>query len=126
MIDKAKSHRIASHDWRWLFTFVFALIVIWTGLLRCIEAQEFKPNAFYFCGVTGVMAIAAGFLYWMRKPKLATIFGLASAGFVLGYYLFTFTADPEIDANYRVGVAIIAAIAELIVVLLPSRPEVDV
>jgi MFS family permease len=123
MINDPKPYRIASHDWRWLFTFVFALIVIWTGLLRCIEAQEFKPNAFYFCGVTGVMAIAAGFLYWMRKPKLAMIFGLAAAGFVLGYYLFTFTTEPKNDANYRVGVAIVAAIAELIVVLLPPRPE---
>ena len=56
-----------NRDWRWLFTFVFALIVIWTGLLRCIETQEFKPNAFFFCGVTGLLTIGAGFLYWLEK-----------------------------------------------------------
>lgn len=117
----SESHPIAKTDWRWLFTFLFALLVFWTGLLRSIEASEFKPNAFFFCLVTGLMAIGAGFLYWLEKSKLAMVFGLASAGFVLGYYLFTFVTAPEQDANYRVGTVIIAAIAELIVVLLPRR-----
>lgn len=112
---------VQKQSWRWLFTFVFALIVIWTGLHRCIEAQEFKPNAFYFCFVTGIMAIGAGFLYWQGKDKLAMVLGLVAAGFVFGYYLFTFITQPEQDANYRVGTAIIAAIAQLIVVSLPKR-----
>lgn len=112
---------IQNQNWRWLFTFIFALVVIWTGLHRCIEAQAFKPNAFFFCLVTGLMAIGAGFFYWQEKDKLAMIFGLASAGFVFGYYLFTFITQPTEDANYRVGIAIIAATAQLIVVTLPKR-----
>lgn len=112
---------IQKQGWRWLFTFIFALVVIWTGLLRCIEAKEFKPNAFYFCFVTGLLAIGAGYLYWQRKDRLAMVFGLVSAGFVFGYYLFTFVTAPESDANYRVGIAIIAAIGELIVITLPKR-----
>ena len=114
-------HELQSRDWRWLFTFVFALVVIWTGLHRCIQAAEFKPNAFYFCWVTGLMGIGSGFLFWLGKSKTARLLGLLSAGFVLGYYLFTFVSDPESDANYRVALAIMASIIQLIVVALPVR-----
>ena len=91
------------------------------GLLRCIEAQAFKPNAFYFCFVTGLLAIACGYMYWLGKNKLGMILGLASGGFVFGYYLFTFVSEPEVDANMRVGIAIVAALGQLIVVTLPER-----
>ena len=109
-----------SRDWRWLFTFAFALIVIWTGLYRCIEASAFKPNPFYFCLVTGLSVIATGFMLLLRKNETARLLGLLSAGFVLGYYLFTFVSSPENDANYRVALAIMAALVELIVVTLPE------
>ncbi len=108
-------------DWRWLFSFLFALVVIWTGLYRTIEAQAFKPNAFYFCLVTGSMGIAAGFLYWLGKSKLARVLGLAAGGFVVGYYLFTFVTAPEEDANVRVAIAILAGLVQLITCLLPTR-----
>ncbi len=121
MTEHEKSFEIQRHDWRWLFTFIFALIVFWTGLWRCIEVKAFKPNAFYFCLVTGLMAVGSGFLYWKGKEKLAMVIGLAAAGFVLGYYLFTFVTAPEKDANFRVGLVIMASIAELIVILLPQR-----
>lgn len=117
------SAELQSRDWRWLFTFAFALIVIWTGLHRCILAAAFKPNAFYFCLVTGLMGIGSGFLFWLEKSKTARLLGLLSAGFVLGYYLFTFVSSPENDANYRVALAIMAALVELIVVTLPERQE---
>lgn len=114
-------NELQSRDWRWLFTFAFALIVIWTGLHRCIEASAFKPNAFYFCLVTGLIGIAAGFMFWLGKNKTARLLGLLSAGFVFGYYLFTFISSPENDANHRVALAIMAALVELIVVTLPER-----
>ena len=112
---------LQSRDWRWLFTFAFALVVIWTGLERCIEAAAFKPNAFYFCGATGLMGIVSGFLFWLGKTKSARLLGLLAAGFVFGYYLFTFVSEPKVDANHRVGTAIMAALIELIVVTLPAR-----
>lgn len=121
MIESEKSQGIQSQDWRWLITFAFALLVFWTGLWRCIEVKEFKPNAFYFCLVTGLMAVGAGFLFWQGKHNLGMVIGVASAGFVFGYYLFTFVTEPEKDASYRVGIAIIAALAELIAILLPRR-----
>ena len=79
-------YELQSRDWRWLFTFAFALIVIWTGLHR-IEASAFKPNAFYFCLVTGAIGIAAGFMFWLGKSKTARLLGLLSAGFVSGLSL---------------------------------------
>lgn len=121
MSPSSDTNRIALHDWRWLFTFVFALLVLWTGLWRCIEVREFKPNAFFFCLVMSLLSMLAGFFYWQRKDKLGMVFGAVTAAMVLGYYLFAFTTEPEKDATYRVGLIIIAATAQLIAVLLPKR-----
>ena len=110
----------AKPDWKWLLTILFGLFVIWTGVLRGIEAVAYKPNALWFCMVTGLMAIAGGFLYRVQRPKIGAIVALIAAGVVLAFYLYCFIKQPEKDANYRVGLVIVASIAELVVIALPS------
>lgn len=104
---------------KWLFSILYGLLVIWTGLQRGIEAQAFKPNALFFCLVTGLAAIAAGFLFRLDKRLAAWIAALAATVFVLGFYFACFVGDPEKDASYRVGVAILASIAYLVALFLP-------
>jgi len=105
---------------RWLFTILYGLLTIWTGLWRGIEAQAYKPNALWFCLVTGTAAIAAGFLYRMNKRRAAMITALVAVVLVLGFYFYSFIAQPEKDATYRVGLIIVASIGELVVILLPG------
>lgn len=100
---------------------LFGLFVIWTGLLRSIEAQAFKPNAFWFCLATGLIAIAAGFLFRVGKTRIGTIGATFAGVVVLGFYLYCLINQPEKDATVRVGLAIVAAIAELAFVLLPEK-----
>jgi hypothetical protein len=100
---------------------LFGLFVIWTGLLRSIEAQAFKPNAFWFCLMMGLTAIAAGFLFRVGKAKLGTIVASFAGIVVLAFYLYCLIKQPEKDATYRVGLAIVAAIAELSLILLPAN-----
>ena len=100
---------------------LFGLFVIWTGLLRSIEAQAFKPNAFWFCLSMGLIAIAAGFLFRIGKSKIATVVALFAGIVVLAFYLNCLIKQPEKDATVRVGLAILAAIAELVFVLLPAN-----
>ena len=100
---------------------LFGLFVIWTGLLRSIEAQAFKPNAFWFCLTMGLIAIAAGFLFRIGKSKIATAVALFAGIVVLAFYLNCLIKQPEKDATVRVGLAILAAIAELVFVLLPAN-----
>lgn len=102
-------------------TIVFGLFVVWTGLLRSIEVQEFKPNAFYFCLAMGLIAIAAGFIYRFNLPTLATCVAVVAGAMVLGFYLYCFIKQPEKDANIRVGLVIVAALAQLALVLLPAK-----
>jgi uncharacterized membrane protein HdeD (DUF308 family) len=101
-------------------TILFGLFVIWTGLLRCIEAQAFKPNAFWFCLTMGLVAIAAGFVFRIGKTKAATILALIAGVVVLGFYLNCLIKQPEKDATYRVGLAIVASFAQIAFVLLPD------
>ncbi len=110
---------LANHSYRWLLTILFGLFVIWTGLLASIEAGGFKPKAFWFCIVTGLVCVEGGFLYRMGKNRLAMIVTFPAAGLVLGYYLFTFVSQPEQDASLRVGLVIIAAIGQMVVMTLP-------
>ena len=111
---------------RWLATILYGLLTIWTGLWRGIEAQAYKPNALWFGLVMGVTAIAAGFLYRMNKHLAGTITALVATVLVLGFYFTTFISQPEKDATYRVGIIIVASVAELVVILLPKhRPELD-
>jgi hypothetical protein len=112
--------------YRWLLTILFGLFIIWTGLLRSIEAQEFKPNSFWFCVVAGSLAIAAGFLFRLNRNWLGWIFAMLAVAPVLSFYVYCFISQPEKDATYRVGLAIIAAIAELCVIMLPRSRECSV
>ncbi len=105
---------------RWLFTILYGLLTIWTGLWRGIEAQAYKPDALWFCLVMGVVAIAAGFLYRMEKRLAGTITVLVSVACVLGFYFYSFIAQPEKHATFRDGLIILASIGELVVVFLPN------
>jgi len=102
-------------------TLLFGLFVIWTGLLRSIEALAFKPNAFYFCLTMGLVAILAAFVYRMNRPKIATCIAVSAGAMVLGFYLYCFITQPEKDANVRVALVIVAAFAQLALVLLPKQ-----
>lgn len=103
-----------------MLTILFGLFVIWTGLLRNIEAQAYKPNALWFCLAMGVVAILGGFLYRIRRPRIGGALALTAATIVLAFYFYCFIKQPEKDANYRVGLVILASIAELIVVAMPK------
>ena len=100
---------------------VFALIVISTGLFRSIEAQAFKPNAFWFCLVMGVLSIAAGYLFRINRVALAKAVGGFAASVVLAFYLYCFVSQPEQDATVRVSIAIVAAIGQLAIIFLPAE-----
>ena len=105
-------------------TIVFGLFVVWTGLLRSVEAQEFKPNAFYFCLTMGLIAIAAGFVYRLDRRRIGTCIAVAAGVMVLGYYVFSFIKQPEKDANIRVALVIVAALAQLSLILLPEKRRI--
>ena len=109
---------------RYLFTILYGLLTIWTGLWRGIEAQAYKPNALWFCLAMGLVAIAGGFLYRMKKERAAMITTLVAVVLILGFYFTMFVSQPEKDASYRVGLLILASIAELVVVFLP-KPKVE-
>lgn len=109
-------------NWRWLLTILYGLLLIWTGLWRSILAQEFKPNAFYFCLVTGLIAIAAGYAYRLGKRWIGASLALLAVGPVLSFYTYCFITDPASDATYRVALAILASIAQLCVITLPRAP----
>jgi len=108
---------------KWLFTILYGLLTIWTGLWRSIEAQAYKPNALWFCVAMGAVAIAAGFLYRMEKHLAGMVTALVSVIFVLGFYSYCFIGQPEKDATLRVGIIILASISELVVILLPKPPH---
>jgi len=94
-----------------VFSVLYGLLVIWTGLLRGIEAGAFKPNALFFCLVMGAAAIAAGFLFRFGKNLAAWIAALAAAAIVFSFYFSCFVGQPEKDATHRVALAILASIA---------------
>ncbi|MFT5302268.1 MAG: uncharacterized membrane protein HdeD (DUF308 family) [Mariniblastus sp.] len=100
---------------------LFGLFVIWTGLLRSIEAQAFKPNAFWFCLTMGAISIAAGYLFRISWTKSGTVVGVFAGIVVAAFYLNCLIVQPEKDATYRVGLAILAAITELAFILLPAN-----
>lgn len=99
---------------------IFGLFVIWTGILRSIEAQAFKPNAFWFCLAMGLLAIAGGYLFRLGRTRIATGVSAASGLIVLVFYANALIVQPEKDASYRVGLVIVAAIAQLALIGLPS------
>ncbi len=101
---------------------LFGLFVIWTGLLRGIEAQAYKPNSLWFCLAMGMLCIAAGFLFRMEKSRIAASVGTFAALVVLAFYFYCFVAQPEKDASYRVGLIIVASIGYLSAIYFPSSP----
>ncbi len=104
---------------------LFGLFVIWTGLLRSIEAQAFKPNAFWFCLAMGLMAIAGGYFIRIEKSKIGIAVAALAGVIVLVFYVNCLLKQPEKDATYRVGLAILAAIAELTFLLLPAQRSIE-
>lgn len=110
-------------DYKWLLTTLFGLFVIWTGLLRGIEAQAYKPNALWFCMATGLLAITGSILYRLEKRLPASILASVAASAVLGFYLWCFISQPEKDASYRVGLVIVAAIGQLVVIVMPGKVD---
>jgi peptidoglycan/LPS O-acetylase OafA/YrhL len=99
-----------------VFSILYALFIVWTGLLRSIEAQTFKPNAFYFCLATALIAIVGAFLFRAGKKWPAVITILVATLTVLVFYVNCFITQPEQDATVRVALAIVASIGELCVV----------
>ena len=100
----------------------YGLLILWTGLLRGIEAKAYKPNALWFCFAMGFLAILSGFLYRREKEFNATIIGIITFLFVFGFYLYCFITQPDKDATYRVGFAILGSVAALVTILLPEKP----
>jgi len=99
---------------------LFGLVVIWTGLLRSIEAQAFKPNAFWFCLTMGLIAIAGGYLIRLERSRIGIMVAAFAGIVVLVFYVNCLIKQPEKDATYRVAIAILAAIAELSFLFLPG------
>jgi len=113
----------STRSYRWLLIVGFGLFVIWTGLLRSIEAQEFKPNAFFFCGCMGLSAIAAGYLLRLEQTKIGIGLGVVVAAIVLAFYLKCFITAPEKDANIRIGLVIVASIGALCALTMPPKKD---
>ncbi|QEG21879.1 hypothetical protein [Mariniblastus fucicola] len=109
-------------NWRFILTILYGLFMIWTGLLRSIEAQAFKPNAFYFCLVVGLLSVVGGFLFRAQRRWMATIVTLVASGIALTFYLSCFIGQPEKDASVRVALAIVASLGQLCVTLTAAVP----
>ncbi|MFC4991970.1 hypothetical protein [Rubritalea tangerina] len=105
------------------FTVCYALHLILTGLWRSIEAQAFKPNAFWFCLTLGILSLAAAFLLQLRKVKLAKVLSCFSAALALSFYLYSFVTNAPQDSSWRVALIIISSIAILVATTFPSKPN---
>ena len=101
----------------------FGQLLIGTGLLRSIEAQAFKPNAFWCCLVTGLLAIGAGYLFRLGRSRTGVVVATITSLLVISFYMYCLVTPPEKDATYRVCLAILAGFAELSLVLLPAKAE---
>ncbi len=112
-------------QWRSVLTIIYGLVLISTGLLRGIEAQEYKPNALFFCLPFVLIAIAAAYLYRMNKGIAGSVVAMLAAVPVLSFYFYCFVSQPDKDANLRVGTAIIASIAQIVVSTLPCGESCD-
>ncbi len=106
-----------------IFSILFGLHVIWTGLWRSIQAAAYKPNSLWFCLIIGLVAIVAGFLYRKRLERAASITAFCAAAIVFTFYFREFVTQPEKDATFRVGLIILSSIAQLVVIFLPKKRE---
>jgi len=114
---------MSSVNLKCIASIVFGLFVVWTGVLRSIEAQDFKPNAFWFCAAMGLLAIAGAYLFRLGRSRIATGLSAAAGLIVLVFYVNCLIVQPEKDASYRVGLVIVAAVAQLAIVFLPPSRE---
>ena len=105
---------------KWLLAIIYGLFVIWTGLLRGIEAGQYKPNSLWFCLVMGLACISGGYLFRLQKKAMAMGVVLFASGAVLLFYLFCFISKPESDATVRVGLVIVASIGHIALICLPA------
>ena len=105
---------------RWLFTVFYGLHIMWTGLWRSIEAQAFKPNAFWFCLTMALAALVGAYLFRIGKHRIATIMTAGTVLIVLTFYLYSFITNSVQDASIRVGLIITSSVAELVVILFPA------
>ena len=126
--DSNSSVRNSTHssgfDSRSIAAWLFGLVVIWTGLERSVEAVAFKPNAFFFGLVCGLMAIAAAFLFRWKLQWPAYIVSVITFVFVCGFYTYCFVIQPDKDATMRVARVILASIAFISFVgLAPSQKQ---
>lgn len=108
---------------KWLLAILYGLFVIWTGLLRGIEAKAYKPNSLWFCLIMGLICIGAAYLFRLGKDGVATVVSLVATSFVLSFYLYCFIYKPEGDATVRVGLVIVASIGFLAMIFLPPAPS---
>ena len=100
---------------------LYAMVILWTGIQRSIDAQAFKPNAFWFCTFVSFLAILYAYLFRLKFPRLAKWFGGVGGGLALAFYVYCFMVQPEQDANLRVGVAIVASLGYVSLILLPME-----
>ncbi|WP_264488308.1 hypothetical protein [Luteolibacter arcticus] len=114
-----------SPDYRWLLTVFYSLHLIWTGLQRCIEERAYKPNALWFCLVTGLIVMAGAFLLRCGKLSAARAMAGPVVALVFGFYLYCFVKVPAEDATMRVGLIILTSIAQFVVLFLPAAPARD-
>jgi peptidoglycan/LPS O-acetylase OafA/YrhL len=103
-------------EMRFVLTLSYGLFMIWTGLLRSIEAQAFKPNAFYFCIAIGSLAIVSAFLFRSDRKHSAVALSAIASATALIFYVGCFVGQPEKDATVRVALAIVASVAQLCVI----------
>ena len=75
----------------------------------------------FFCLAMGLLAISAAFAYRNNRATLATVLGSVAGLMVLGFYFYCFIKQPEKDADVRVGLVIIASIAQLALLWLPHE-----
>ncbi|MEL7499159.1 MAG: hypothetical protein AAFN77_16245 [Planctomycetota bacterium] len=100
---------------------VYAMLMMGVGMQRCIEAQAFKPNAFYFCLAVAVVAIVAGYCFRVSWHWLGGGLAVLASAAALAFYMYCLIVQPEKDATVRVGVAIVGSVGFLAFALLPSR-----
>ncbi|MCW1885566.1 hypothetical protein OKA04_12575 [Luteolibacter flavescens] len=108
--------------YRWIFTVLYALHLIWTGLLPGIVQRAYKPNALWFCLVLGIAMLAGAFLFRLGRRRAARAVCGPVVALVFGFYLYCFIKAPAEDATIRVGLIILSSIAQAVVVFLPAAP----
>jgi hypothetical protein len=105
---------------RWLFTFLYGLHIIWTGLQINIQAKAYKADALWFCLVMGLASIGASFLFRAGRNSAAKLLSFFVIGVVFVFYLYCLIKHPAEDATVRVGLIILSSIAAGALVFFPA------